>query len=51
VALSARNPSVFSHVYVVASVAGKRISLDPTYKSNAMGWHHPNPNRFVEATA
>lgn len=31
-------PGSFSHVYVVATVAGRRVALDPTYSSNAPGY-------------
>lgn len=34
-------PRAFSHVYVIATIGGKRIALDPTYRSNAPGYEFP----------
>jgi len=41
-----RRPGTFSHVYVVATVRGKDVALDPTYPSSLMGWQHPRPSRI-----
>ena len=35
----------FSHVYVVATLNGRKISMDPTYQDNAFGWEYPRPTR------
>jgi transglutaminase-like putative cysteine protease len=37
--VAAQPPSpAFSHVYVVAHVAGHDIAMDPTYSTNSFGW-------------
>lgn len=36
----------FSHVYVVATLGGRNIPLDPTYRSNAAGYQYPNATRM-----
>lgn len=36
-ALDRRRPREMSHVYVVATVHGRPVSLDPTYEENRMG--------------
>ncbi len=51
VALNKARPGSFSHVYVVASLNGRRIALDPTYPINPMGWQYPHPFRSAEARA
>lgn len=45
IAANPRFPRGFSHVYVVANLAGREISLDPTYATNPMGFEFPNPSR------
>lgn len=51
VAINRNAPGAFSHVYVVAKVAGKRIALDPTYSQNLAGWEYPSPFRSMEVPA
>lgn len=51
VATNARAPGRFSHVYVVGTVGGKRIAMDPTYGDNRLGWEHPHPFRSAEVQA
>jgi transglutaminase-like putative cysteine protease len=40
-----RFPRSFSHVYVVATVRGRQIPLDPTYRENAFGYEYPRALR------
>lgn len=51
VASDPRRPGSFSHVYVVANLAGRSIPLDPTYPSNRIGWQVPGPFRRGEVPA
>lgn len=51
IAANPRRPAAFSHVYVVARVAGREIPLDPTFHSNPAGWEHPHPFRRAESPA
>lgn len=39
-------PGRFSHVYVVASVNGQSVALDPTYPDNEPGYQYPNVTRI-----
>lgn len=48
VAANRRNPRAFSHVYVVASIGGRRVPLDPTFEGVRSGWEIPNPSRATE---
>ena len=41
IAANPRNRASFSHVYVVARLFGRDIVLDPTYRSNALGYEYP----------
>lgn len=51
VAADRATPHAFSHVYVVAHVAGKDLPLDPTYPRTPPGWQLPHPFRTAEVTA
>lgn len=51
VAADPRRPQSFSHVYVVANVAGREVSLDPTYPDNVMGDEPPQQYRVLFARA
>ena len=51
VALRPNAPRAFSHVFVVASLKGKRIAMDTTYPVNLMGWQYPHPFRSAEVPA
>lgn len=51
VAVNRRDPSKFSHVYVVAHVGGRNIPLDPTYARTPPGWEIPSPYRMAEVPA
>ena len=46
IAANPRFPRSFSHVYVVASVRGRRIALDPTYRENQPGYEYPSRTRM-----
>ena len=50
IAANPRAPRSFSHVYLVASVNGRQVALDPTYSNNSIGWEFPNPSRTSEVT-
>ncbi len=41
-------PGEFSHVYVTVSMRGRRVALDPTYRSNAVGFQYPGATRMGE---
>ena len=45
IAAHPRFPRQFSHVYVVASLGGKQIALDPTYPENRVGYQYPRRTR------
>jgi transglutaminase-like putative cysteine protease len=45
IAANPRFPRQFSHVYVMATVPGQRISLDPTYSTNPLGFEYPLRSR------
>jgi transglutaminase-like putative cysteine protease len=51
IAASKRNPRGFSHVYVVATMGGRSVPMDPTYPSNRLGWQYSNPYRMAEVPA
>lgn len=46
----AANPAstAFSHVYVVATIAGKPLALDPTYSSSLAGFEYPLARRRLD---
>ena len=50
-ALNPVRPGSFSHVYVVAKVAGRDIPLDPTYGNTPMGWEPRHRFRMSEVPA
>lgn len=45
IAANPRNPSGFSHVYVVATLRGRQVALDPTYSENQPGYQYPRVTR------
>ena len=45
VAVDRARPGTFSHVYVVANVRGRWVSLDATYQDNTVGTEPRNPLR------
>lgn len=45
IAANPRFPRTFSHVYVVATVGGRPIPLDPTYRNNEPGFEYPGALR------
>jgi transglutaminase-like putative cysteine protease len=45
IAANPRRPRDFSHVYVVATVRGRQIAMDPTYQTNAIGFEYPRATR------
>ena len=45
IAADPRRRRSFSHVFVIATVSGRDIALDPTYRSNAAGWQYPLATR------
>jgi len=51
IAANPRNPRSFSHVYVVARLAGRDIPLDPTFRSNGLGYEYPGRFRVGEMPA
>lgn len=51
VAVNPSRPGVFSHVYVVANVAGRRVPLDPTPPTATMGWQVSGVSRAMEVLA
>ena len=51
IAANPRNPASFSHVYVIARLGGREIAMDPTYRSNAMGYEYPVRYRTGDAPA
>lgn len=38
-------PRTYSHVYVVATVRGRQVALDPTYRGNSVGYEYPQHSR------
>lgn len=48
VATRPQAPSVFSHVYVVTDVDGRRLALDPTHRRTPLGWQYPASTRALE---
>lgn len=51
IASDPRRRRTFSHVYVVATLKGRSIPLDPTYSTNRVGWEFSNPFRRAEVPA
>lgn len=51
IAANPRTPASFSHVYVVARLFGRDIAMDPTYRSNAMGYEYPVRFRVGDSPA
>lgn len=41
-------PRMFTHVYVVADVDGRRLALDPTHRGTPLGWEYPASTRALE---
>jgi len=44
-------PSRFTHVYVMARIAGRDVALDPTYTTTPAGWQYPGRLRVGELPA
>lgn len=51
VAANPANRGAFSHVYAVARINGRKIAMDPTYRSNALGYQFPAVFRIGEVPA
>ena len=51
IAANPRTPASFSHVYVVARLFGRDIAMDPTYRSNALGYEYPVRFRVGDSPA
>lgn len=51
IAANPKHPGSFSHVYVVAKIAGRQLALDPTFHDNAPGYEYPRPFRRSEVPA
>jgi transglutaminase-like putative cysteine protease len=48
IAANPSQPGTFSHVYVVANVAGRDLALDPTFHGNPAGYEYPRASRSME---
>jgi transglutaminase-like putative cysteine protease len=48
VAANPRVPGAFSHVYVVATIDGHDVPLDPTYASNQLGGQYAPATRMAD---
>lgn len=48
IAANPNNPGRFSHVYVMARVAGRDVAMDPTYHENALGFEWPARSRVED---
>lgn len=51
VAANPSRPGMYSHVYVVANVAGRRVPLDPTPPDAPMGWQVSGISGAMEVLA
>lgn len=51
IAANPRARGAFSHVFVVARLAGRTIALDPTYRDNLAGYEYPRQYRSAEVPA
>ena len=50
IAANPRAPRTFTHVYLVATIGGKKIAMDPTYPGNMLGWSYPWAKRSAEVS-
>jgi transglutaminase-like putative cysteine protease len=46
IAANRARPRDFSHVYVVARLGGRDVALDPTYRTNPVGYEYPRHTRM-----